>query len=83
MKGAFVRHLEKLHAWLDRQEHIKVLRVGYKDLIERPELMASRVAEFLGGQGDVQAMAAAVDRRSIGVESPANRPEDDERCPVS
>ena len=56
-----MRHLEKLHAWLDRQEHIKVLRVSYKDLIERPELMASRVAEFLGGQGDVQAMAAAVD----------------------
>ena len=61
VKGAFERHLEKLHAWLDQQEHIRVLRVRYKDLVETPELMASRVNEFLGGQGDVKAMAAAVD----------------------
>jgi hypothetical protein len=62
VKGAFMRHLEKLHAWLDRHEHIRVLRVNYRELVEHPDLMARRVNDFLGGKGDVEAMAAAVDR---------------------
>jgi hypothetical protein len=61
VKGAFTRHLEKLHAWLDRQEHIRVLRVNYRELVEHPEHMARRVNDFLGGEGDVEAMGAAVD----------------------
>jgi hypothetical protein len=61
VKGAFGRHLEKLHDWLARQEHIRVLRVDYRELVEHPDLMARRVNVFLGGKGDVEAMAAAVD----------------------
>src|SRR4051812_18434721 len=32
VKRAFVRHLEKLHSWLVRQENIEVLRLSYNDL---------------------------------------------------
>jgi hypothetical protein len=61
VKGAFARHLQKLHAWLDRQENMRVLRVDYRELVANPELMARRVSEFLGGKAKVEAMAAAVD----------------------
>lgn len=36
MKHAFVQHLERLHEWLTRQPNMAVLRVVYRDLVERP-----------------------------------------------
>jgi hypothetical protein len=61
VKGAFVRHLEKLHDWLGRQDNIRVFWVNYRELVDAPDLMARRVDEFLGGKGNVEAMAQAVD----------------------
>jgi len=61
VKGAFVRHLEKLRSWIVEQKNIHILRLSYNDLVEHPAEMAMRVNEFLGGKGDVKAMAAAVD----------------------
>jgi len=61
VKGAFVRHLEKLHSWIAQQKNIHILRLSYNDLVERPAEMARRVNDFLGGKGDTEAMAAAVD----------------------
>jgi hypothetical protein len=61
MKRAYTLHLERLAEWLDRQAHIQVLRVNYRDLMADPAGEAGRVCEFLGGRLDVGKMAAAVD----------------------
>lgn len=75
IKKAYIKHLERLHAWLGDQRHIAILRVLYLDLIARPEEEADRVSTFLDGRVDVRAMAAAVDsslyrNRSISEEHP-------------
>ena len=40
MKQAYTLHLEKLHAWLKRQDNIGVLCISYNELVERPESQA-------------------------------------------
>jgi hypothetical protein len=57
----FITHLERLHQALDRQPHIAVLRVDYRDVVEHPTETAGRINEFLGGRADVARMAASVD----------------------
>jgi hypothetical protein len=61
MRRAFLLHLERLHEWLAGQAKVTVLRVGYRDLVERPREQAERIAAFLGGAVDVERMALAVD----------------------
>ncbi len=61
IERAFSKHLEKLQAWLAEQPNFAVLYVKYSDLVVHPEEEARRVSDFLGGQINVQAMAAAVD----------------------
>ena len=45
---AFTGHLARLFDWLSNQRHIKILRVSYNDLVERPEGQIERVSAFLG-----------------------------------
>jgi hypothetical protein len=61
LRAAFAAHLERLYEWLRRQGNFAVLRVSYKDLVERPREQAERVRQFLGGAVNVEAMAGAVD----------------------
>lgn len=61
MRRAYVLHLERLYEWLGRQANMTVLRVGYRDLVERPREQADRIAAFLGGAADVERMVQAVD----------------------
>jgi Sulfotransferase family len=58
---AYKLHLERLHRWLTQQSNMKVLRVSYNDLVERPEDEARRVSEFLGGRAAVAGMVRSVD----------------------
>jgi hypothetical protein len=46
---------------VDRAPHFEVLRLRYADVIERPREEAARIAGFLGGAVDEDAMAEAVD----------------------
>ena len=57
----FTRHLERLREWLAEQPYIDVLYVRYKDVVERPDEQAGRVAAFLGGKADPARMTGAVD----------------------
>jgi hypothetical protein len=57
----FIGHLDRLMRWLAEQPHIAVLRVDYRDLVERPAEMAEVVNDFLGGRADVLRMAECVD----------------------
>ena len=61
MKRSFTRHLEKLHDWLPRQAHLKVLRVRYDALVKEPALEAERISEFLDGKVAAAAMVQSVD----------------------
>ncbi len=73
MQRAYVVHLERLAEWLGRQANITVLRVGYRDLVERPREQAECIAAFLGEASraasaaglhaavDVERMVQAVD----------------------
>ena len=51
------KHLEKVKAWLARQENMKVLYVRYNKMLKEPAALAGGVAEFLGIQMNVKAMS--------------------------
>jgi hypothetical protein len=61
IRQAFISHLERIHGWLAGQRHIAILRVNYKDLVERPAEMAKVVNDFVGGWADPARMAESVD----------------------
>lgn len=61
IKAAYSTHLEQLHEWLERQSHFSVVRVSFDELVNRPELQAERVNQFLAGAADVSAMVQTVD----------------------
>jgi Sulfotransferase domain len=78
MKQAYALHLERLHEWLSLQGNLAVLRIRYNNLVERPREQAERVAEFIGGKLDVEAMVKTVDlslyrnRKTSGASGEAN-----------
>jgi hypothetical protein len=61
MKRSFVMHLEKLHDWLPRQAHLKVLRIRYDALVKEPSVETERVCAFLDGKVDTASMMESVD----------------------
>lgn len=61
IKRAFRAHLEKLHAWLPKQENMHVLVVRHHDLVADTQAQVARVNEFFGGRLDESKMIAAVD----------------------
>ena len=61
IRRAFTQHLDRLFAWLKDQPNMKVLFVHYQDLVADPRGQATQINAFLGGQLDVDKMAAAVD----------------------
>jgi len=62
MKQAFVRHLDKVHRWLNSQPHVTILRVSYKDLLHRPAELAEQVRSFLAQDLNIEKMTQTVDR---------------------
>jgi hypothetical protein len=61
IRESYTLHLDRLHTWLSQQDNIKVLRVSYNELIERPELEAERLCGFLGRKVNPEKMAKTVD----------------------
>lgn len=57
----FVRHLERLRAWLAGQPFIDVLHVRYDDVVTHPDEQAARIAAFLGSKADAARMVEALD----------------------
>ena len=78
MKRAYALHLERLHEWLSLQGNMEIFLVRYNDLVERPREQTERVAAFLGGKLDVEAMVKTVDfslyrnRKTSGAIGPAD-----------
>jgi hypothetical protein len=61
MKRSYSLHLEKLAAWLQQQDHIRVLRVSYSDLVMQPKENGVAIGKFLGRELDVDGMVSAVE----------------------
>jgi Sulfotransferase domain len=75
MERSYTIHLERLRAWLGRQQNQTVLWVGYNELLTAPEPHARRVSDFLGGRANTEKMIQSVDpalyrnRKTQGAES--------------
>lgn len=57
----FERQLEQTEGWLATQPYIEVLPVSYKALIQQPEAIAERVAQFVSYPLVVEEMVKAID----------------------
>ncbi len=77
MRRMFTGHLQEVLEWLRKRDGVRLLEVGYRDVLDRPEREAGRIDELLGGTLDVQAMVRAVDKslyRQRGQGSGADAP---------
>ena len=54
-------HLEKVEFQLRFRPNFEALYVNYSDVVAEPAAEARRIADFVGGNLDVERMAAAVD----------------------
>lgn len=61
MKAFFEDHVKKLRAWMEARPNMKVLYCDYKAVVGNPFTEAARVAQFLGGNLNLDAMSASVD----------------------
>jgi hypothetical protein len=59
--AAFEKHLREVNAWFDSKSYVKALRVPYHEILNTPEDIAIRLAEFLGMELDIHAMLREVD----------------------
>jgi len=58
---AFEKHLRDVYAWLDRQPHVKAMRIAYHDVLRDAKGVAEKLAAFLGIDLNLEAMAQEVD----------------------
>ncbi|MEM9414374.1 MAG: sulfotransferase [Planctomycetota bacterium] len=61
LKGVFTKQLKETMDWLVAQPNIQVLEVGFREMFDNPTAEMDKIAAFLGGGLDVDAMARAVD----------------------
>ena len=61
VEAAFEKHLRELDAWLASKDYVKSLQIPYHEILNRPQSIATRVADFLRMSLDVDAMVAQVD----------------------
>lgn len=61
LREVFAAEIDRTRQWLAEQPNFEVLYVDYNELIRDPAPQVARINEFLGGQLDTAAMAAAVD----------------------
>ena len=61
LKKIFTKQLAETITWLQQQPNIQLLEVDYKGMIDEPAGTIAGIDEFLGGEMNVEAMAAAID----------------------
>jgi sulfotransferase family protein len=61
MRANYVQHLEQVERFLARRSCFSTLTVDYADVLANPREQASRINIFLGGQLDVERMAAVAE----------------------
>jgi hypothetical protein len=63
MRSIYARHLEQVERFLSNRRCFTRLAIGYRDVIERPDVEARRISDFLGARLDIERMAAVADRQ--------------------
>jgi hypothetical protein len=61
MVAYYTGHLDKVEFLIRFRPHLEAVYIDYRGVIERPLEQARRIADFLGGGLDANAMAAVVD----------------------
>lgn len=62
MKKIYQEHLKQVNAWIAKQPNIEVLYVNYNTMLGSPHESLQKISEFLGGDMNVNVMAAVVDK---------------------
>jgi hypothetical protein len=57
----FETELNAFYKWVSQQSHIRLIDIDYNQIIREPRAELARVAQFLGGDLDVDGMVAVVD----------------------
>jgi hypothetical protein len=63
VKKLYQRHLVQVKNLVDKKKNIEMIDVSHRRAINDPQGVAEQVNEFLGGELDVQTMAAVVDKK--------------------
>lgn len=61
MSRIFENHLASVQTWLKQQPHMRTLEVDYNRLLAEPEAEVARLAAFLGGRAQPEAMLPVID----------------------
>jgi hypothetical protein len=61
LRRTYTSQVSNIRRWLDAQPNVQLHTVNFRELLAQPRESAAAIAEFLGGDLDVDAMAAAVD----------------------
>lgn len=61
MAALFEKHIQEVEDWMESQPNLSYIDVDYNHAIQDPRSTAEKINQFLGGDLDVQAMAAVVD----------------------
>jgi hypothetical protein len=59
--AAFERHLREVHAWLDKKDYVKTLRVPYHEALRDAEGIGQKLSHFLEIGLNLEALARQVD----------------------
>ena len=60
MRLFYENHLQKVTTWLEAQNNIQTLYLGYRDVVDRPDPAVGLINQFLGGKLNAKKMAIAV-----------------------
>ena len=61
MVKIYQRELANLESWIQKQANFSKLDMSYNELVKDPASQVLRVADFLGGNLDQEAMTAVID----------------------
>ena len=61
LAALFRREIESFYAWAERLPHLQLIDVNYHVLVQDPPSELQQIQAFLGGDLDLEAMAAVVD----------------------
>ncbi len=61
MAVLFQKHIKQVEDWMDKQTNLRFIDVDYNAMLADPAPQVEKIARFLGGELDSQAMMAVVD----------------------
>ena len=62
-KDNYQKHLDEIYAMIASKDHFEMVEVQYRGMIDDPQSEAAKINTFLGGNLDLDAMTAVVDKK--------------------